>query len=454
MDFEKYDTGIRNIVRRFAKNAEDIEDYMQLGRVVVWQLIEKDPDLPMPYLMKAVKNTLVSEVRLSKRRKIIPQYKKISLNERFKDSEDTLESVIGKNFDFSTTEELGLSLKEMINEKYGRFYITSIKDQHAQPGRVVKKIIRTFIEDVAGLSIDEVTTKVDYAFFRKYNLGRLLWVFYNNSPMRAVMDVYSGEFVPWDFRRLPNRYWVGKKGMQNAEDALIWFAEKNNIDSVEACRDIACSDFKKEGLGSMLDILFNGSPYLALKVIYPNLKPWKMKLTPRHFYNDPANVKLVLLDYLFSNNIGNLSNMTKTEIFDTDLKKVSTKKQLNKAGLRGLVARYDNSTYDLFNQNFPNKILPWFIQSKRPWKDNPHELAANAIKWLFEIYLSIPVSQIPKYATCKLFWNVGYSGILTNRTLGFSSSPYRAINNAYPGKFSKSDFNRRRKTISLDLNSQ
>ena len=88
--------------------------------------------------------------------------------------------------------------------------------------------------------------------------------------------------------------------------------------------------------------------------------------------------------------------------------------------------------------------MPWSLRgSKDVWKENPKETAADAIRWLFEKYLNIPINEIPQYATCKLFWNVGFSGILTNRNINFNSSPYLAVDNAYPGRFSRDEFHKR-----------
>ena len=96
---------------------------------------------------------------------------------------------------------------------------------------------------------------------------------------------------------------------------------------------------------------------------------------------------------------------------------------------------------------YPDQILPWTLKGiKTPWRINYMETAAKAIRWLFEKYLQIPGDEIPEYATCPLFLNVGFSGILTQKKFGFGSSPFAAVDNAYPGLFSPSDFKRGRIT--------
>ncbi|MGD9275564.1 MAG: hypothetical protein PVJ67_00145 [Candidatus Pacearchaeota archaeon] len=73
-------------------------------------------------------------------------------------------------------------------------------------------------------------------------------------------------------------------------------------------------------------------------------------------------------------------------------------------------------------------------------------MVGSAVKWLFDDYLKISKELIPAYATVKLFRDVGFWGILAKR---FNSSPYAAVNKAYPGEFGKEDFNTRRKIICL-----
>jgi hypothetical protein len=105
----------------------------------------------------------------------------------------------------------------------------------------------------------------------------------------------------------------------------------------------------------------------------------------------------------------------------------------------------------MFCDLFPGKILPWTIYgSKKAWKEDPKKTGSSAIKWLFDDYLKIPKDQIPEYATCRLFWRVGFSGIMTNRRIGYNSSPYLAVDSAYPFMFLRSDFDKRRKISKIN----
>ena len=45
---------------------------------------------------------------------------------------------------------------------------------------------------------------------------------------------------------------------------------------------------------------------------------------------------------------------------------------------------------------------------------------------------------------------VGFGGIITNRAIGFNSSPFAAVDNAYPGTFEKEQFSRYREVVYLE----
>ncbi len=151
------------------------------------------------------------------------------------------------------------------------------------------------------------------------------------------------------------------------------------------------------------------------------------------------------MGYLLEHKIPSIIQLTPEEIYECGLRAFVSKEDMCEKGFRGLLRPYNGSVYQTFNSLLPGKILPWTLHSvKEPWRKNPKETATRAIKWLFDDYLQIPPSDTPRYATCDLFWRVGFSGIMTNRAVGYNSSPYRAINSAYPNQFSKEDFKRTR----------
>ncbi len=419
---------IRFIARRYARDPDDLKDLIQIGHIKAWELM---PEHSEAYVLTSIKNAYLETIVRNNAKKRRPEGGFVSLNKKISSYDDlTIGDTIGRldNHDFE------VNIVETLKDKYNFYYVEGIKKEK-RPREIVRNIIRYCIEELSGLTTKEIPEKVDYAFFKKHGLGRLLYVFYDGSPVKAVMDSFEG-FVPWNFSRAGTRYWSGNTGYDHAVDAVKWFINKNDLHDAEDCKKITTSDFEKDGLSGMLQKVFNDSPYLALKSVFPDLKPWQMKSAPFRFYNEEKNRKYAITEYMISTGVGNIELMTTEELFDTNFKVFSTKEAICDAGLRGILAKYDGSTYSLFSSLFPLQIKPWSLKGNRKaWAVNPKETAGEAIRWLFDRYLGLSIEEIPEYASCSLFWNMGFSGIMSNKNIGFNASPFKALDNAYPGVF-------------------
>lgn len=451
MEISDFEGIIKSFARRFASGQSEIEDFEQIGRTTAWQVIETKPDKPPAYVSASIKYAMLNKIKRDSAKKRMPEGGLVSIHEPLIDGKEfTLEDILGEEAVFRVDDDLKKLLFQTLKSKYGYFFIREIINQEEDPQEMVRKIIRIALEDVAGLTPDEIPHVVSYQFFRGMGLERLLWTFYRNSPYRAVDDAYPDTFVLWEFRRVSNNFWSGSEGWNNVLYALKWFAQAMELHTSEDCRYVKLEDFERYGLNGMVQVHFNWSPYLALSAIFPDLKPWQTKQTSANYFLDRNNREEALKWFLLHQGIGQISKISPEEVYDTDIRVINVKKSLEDDGLRALLKQYDNSTYRLFTDIFPEQILPWTLRfMKIPWRDEPYKVAGDAIRWLFEDYLEIPINQIPSYATCKLFWNVGFSGILTNRRMNFNSSPYAAVDNAYPGRFSPEDFDKHRRIIGL-----
>ena len=97
---------------------------------------------------------------------------------------------------------------------------------------------------------------------------------------------------------------------------------------------------------------------------------------------------------------------------------------------------YNNSPYSAINNVYPGKYKPWQFANV-PNSYWTKETAAEATRWLIEEKLKWSEEELLKKLSTKTFYDNGLIGMLNNV---FDSSPYAAINNAYPGKYVKSDF--------------
>lgn len=97
---------------------------------------------------------------------------------------------------------------------------------------------------------------------------------------------------------------------------------------------------------------------------------------------------------------------------------------------------FNRSTYAAINNAYPEKYKPWQF-AKVPLSYWTKETAAEATRWLIEEKLKWSEEELLKKLSKKTFKDNKLIGMLDQV---FDGSPYAAINNAYPGKYVKSDF--------------
>ena len=429
MNASQYEGLIVSLSRRYGESSGQIEYLDRLGRVTVFKLLEKNSDIDPSTISSFLER----------------KFQSVIFDSSSKISRDLVSITSDLDSQVRTSELSSLcTFNDILRKRFGREFNRAISEKDDSQ-TICRGITRTLIEKVYRIPINEIPDRVNYELFRKSGIVTFLWAFYKNSAFRAVIDAYPDEVIPWKFKKKPNGFWRGKYGYERAKDAMKWFCSKNGINSVEDCSGVDTSSFISEGLGGLLEFHFNSSPYLALKSVFPNLKPWKIGRAPKGYYKNKNNQIEAILGYLMDNFVPTILEYNPEEVYETGLRVFVCKDDMNKYGLRGLLAKYSGNVYKMFCELFPGKILPWTLNSvKEPWRKNPKETGARAIRWLFDSYLMISQKEIPYYATDELFWRVGFSGIMTNRSIGFNSSPYIAINSAYPGVFQKEDFKRSR----------
>lgn len=416
MRIDEIQPTLKGIVRLYAGSSEETAELEREARIEALRVYGAHPDALLEHYRKAISNRIV-------------EY----LQEKYKGNKPAEDD---KN--------RNLVLEEL-KERFGYFYITKLKES-----KDCKDIVRGVIIDAIeqeGIEAKDVPFKADYDFFVRNGLGNLLWAFYRNSPFMAVSDAYPNCFLRWEFNRVPDGFWKGNDGYAHALEAMRWFAGKKKLRTESDCRKICSDDFEECGLGGMLQQVFNYSPFLALQTQFEKLKPWHVTL-PKGFLDSRGNCIDALDSYILENGRPLIHGLNREETYELGLRQFVSQKSLQKFGLCGLVARYRRSPNRLFREFYPEQMLPWTLaQSKDVWKVEPRKTAGKAVRWLFEDYLHIPLESIPRYASNELFWKVGFSGILTNRTIGFNSSTFLAVDNAYPKMFMPSDFGRKKRRI-------
>lgn len=218
----------------------------------------------------------------------------------FKDKLKWSEEDVKKNFVTRTIRENGLkgmfiisfnsSLIKAANSVYPNIKIWELNVPHnywnEKTGIAVTKWL---IEEKLKLTDEEIKTKVTVALFNKYKLRGMLSTLFEQSSAKAIEAAYPGKFKPWELASTPHNYWNEK----TAKAAITWLIKDKLKWSDEDVKKKYCQyTFRKNGLASLLNVSYSGSPYKALNAAFPNkFKPWELKNVPVNYWNKETAVK-------------------------------------------------------------------------------------------------------------------------------------------------------------------
>ncbi len=154
--------------------------------------------------------------------------------------------------------------------------------------RLAAEATRWMIEEVEGVTVDDIPQRISATTFGKYNLRGMLSVCFRGSFFRAIENAYPGRFYPWEFRNVPKNFWQGEQGLVNARRATRWLCQ----DILEVPKDNVFQDvtyhlFREHGLGGMLTGCFSGSSIQALHNAYPDL------IVPKHPKRKPRKRRTI-----------------------------------------------------------------------------------------------------------------------------------------------------------------
>lgn len=140
-------------------------------------------------------------------------------------------------------------------------------------------------------------------------------------------------------------------------------------------------------------------------------------------YENAKNVTKTLIERVLNWTYEDIRNKLTLNIF----KKYSV--------LSMLVKVFNGSPYLAIENAYPGKFKPWELPSvpKKFWN---METAKEATIWLIEEKLKWSDEDVKQKLSRKIFRENSLNGMLVYL---FNNSPYLAIENAYSGKFKKSD---------------
>ena len=284
--------------------------------------------------------------------------------------------------------------------------------------KTAKEATIWLIEEKLKWNDDDIKEKLSANIFIQNSLGGMLVILFNSSPYLAIENAYPGKFKPWELPCVSNSFW----NLKTAKEATIWLIEEKlkwNDDDIK--EKLSANIFIQNSLGGMLVILFNSSPYLAIENAYPGkFKPWELPCVSNSFWNLKTAKEATI--WLIEE---------KLKWNDDDIKEKLSANTFIKNSLTSIISLFNGSPYFAIENAYPGKFKSWEF-SKVPKNFWNMETAKKATMWLIEEKLKWSDEDVRRNLSQNTFKENSLRGMLA---ILFNESPYRAIENAYPGKF-------------------
>jgi hypothetical protein len=423
---------IESVASRFRKGT-DFEELLHEGRIAVWELCLRasiaadaiEGHLP------ALEEELVKTYKRHRSAPLFASKGKVSLDaplgaeggmllhESLPSAEPTpLDLLLVREEEVQTIEP---SLALLQRLKRDSLRTKTLESKQA----VVYLLVR-----LLGFGEKDVPKRVTYRTFVDHGLQGWLWVFFNNSPFRAINAAYPDRYLPYHMARAPMRYWTGRGAKARAVAALRRAVEETRCERAHIPRLMTEAFFREFKLTAPLWKLF-GTQYAYLNAAYPGaFHPWELPITPRGFFDSETHV-VRAVRWLVEERLGYpLGELTVKAVWAHKIAYKITKDAFCRHGLREIMAIY-KSPEPALRLAYPDKFLPWSFQTKGKWSGaQGKRLAAEATRWFVEEYLK--ASPLSSILTWEMFRQNGFHGMISDKHLGFGGSPARALLNAYP----------------------
>lgn len=140
-----------------------------------------------------------------------------------------------------------------------------------------------------GIHIEDLPKLVCRKFFNRLGLQRPLKHFHS-SPIEATKAAFPElrHLHDWEFRYVPNGFWQGEKGRENARNATRWLVAKLGISLSELPKKTCVKMFKDNKLKTMLERVYGHYAVKAIIDAFPEetYEIWDFQRVPRGFWQD------------------------------------------------------------------------------------------------------------------------------------------------------------------------
>lgn len=218
-------------------------------------------------------------------------------------------------------------------------------------GKYYSKVIMSYLFfEKLNWSKQDIKDNLIFDLFKKYKIAGMIKVLYGNSVYKAISELCPNEFMPWELRNTPKRYWCKETGLI----ALQWLKDKYNYSDIELIQNTTKEFLVANSLGGLVDYC-NHSTYEVLKLMYGDcMKPWDMINVPRSYWT--LENAIIATKWLIEEHL-NWS--------EKDVKEKISKKVFADAGLRGMLnIRFNDSPYEAINSAYPGIYKAFEFKNK------------------------------------------------------------------------------------------
>ncbi len=170
----------------------------------------------------------------------------------------------------------------------------------------------------------------------------------------------------------------------------------------------------------------------AVIQIYEDVFARRRRRFPNNFFRGAEGREraAIITRYLLEDKLG---------IRVDDIPRAIHKKLFYENGLTWMLGScFDWSPYKAIDNAYPGRFHKWQFNVKGMWQGpDRFKLAAEATRWMIEKVEGVPAEEIPQRISATTFGKYNLRGMLS---VCFRGSFFRAIENAYPGRFHPWEF--------------
>lgn len=304
--------------------------------------------------------------------------------------------------------------------------------------------------------LNELPKKLTKKKILEFELDKLLEGRYNSKVYKLVDDIIPGKLRPWQFTinkddlgnwflyegdyspyrirmlkqmncfDLEEDYWENK---ENRQEAFVWLLKEVINRQKRKGRSIRYEDFKENGLETLLEYYGSyRSVFPVFEEFMPNkARPWMFKETgSSEYWNNNEEIVLEAIKIVLESN-----DITKENILEL------RKEHFEKAYMGYMLdVCFKGYIYKAVDKLYPDEFreIRWLFKDLPDTAFTIVKNRINAVKWLISyIGLEEDILSIKR----DDFKNNNLGLLLED---AYKGSLFLAINEAYPGKFSKEDF--------------